>query len=166
MPFRAKTGVAELSQSVPTGVMPAIQNRPKHWVFVSELGLGVVLSLLLLFAARNLAWFAANFRQDALIPLILLSCYVLYVIRGKLRLAYSIVELGIGVVAILGVISKAPAVVPDEQAVELRMVQFLAGIYIVIRAFDNFTQSRVFAGSDGNQAREIFQGRWERKRKE
>jgi hypothetical protein len=68
-----------------------------------EMGLGAVLTLSLAFAAQHLAWIATNAPRDALIILILASCYGFYLIRHFFRLAYGAVEIVIGLFAIFGV---------------------------------------------------------------
>jgi hypothetical protein len=120
--------------------------RTPMWPVLSEAGVGLLLSFLLWFAARHLAWFAANFSQNSLIALAILVCWVLYLIRQNFRIAYSSVELGIGVLAIIGAVGRAPVVVPDEPTGDLLLLQLVAGIYIVIRGFDNFGAVEVFCG--------------------
>src|SRR5437763_159535 len=117
------------------------------WPVYLETGMGLVLSFLLWFAARHLAWFAANFSQGSLTVLAILVCWGLYLIRQNFRFAYSLVELGIGLLAIFLAVGRAPVVVPDEPTGDLLLLQLVAGIYIVIRGFDNFAQSRFLEGN-------------------
>ena len=133
-----------------------------------EMGLGAVLALSLAFAAQHLAWIATNVSRDALIILILASCYGFYLIRHFFRLAYGTVEIVIGLFVIFGAMGRAPEVVDDPATATLLLVQLAAGMYIIIRGFDNFAQSASFAG--GSVAFrglwELVRARWGRKRKE
>jgi hypothetical protein len=121
-----------------------------------EMGLGAVLALLLVFAALHLAWIVVHITETPLIILILATCYGFYLIRHFFRLAYGMVEILIGLVAIFGAMGRAPQVVDDPATDPLLLVQLAAGMYIIIRGFDNFAQAEPFAG--GNVA---FRGLWE-----
>jgi hypothetical protein len=110
-----------------------------------EMGLGGLLAVLLAVAALHLAWLATHIGQPWLIILILALCYSFYLIRNFFRMAYGTVEIVIGFVAIYGAMGRAPEIVDDPTA-NLLLVQTAAGIYIIIRGFDNFAQSPPFAG--------------------
>jgi hypothetical protein len=56
------------------------------------------------------------------------------------------VEILIGLFAIFGAIGRAPQVVDDPAIGNLLLVQMAAGRYVVVRGFDNFAQSKPFAG--------------------
>ena len=110
-----------------------------------EIGLGGLLALLLAFAALHLAWLATHIGQPWLMILILALCYSFYLIRNFFRMAYGTVEILIGFVAIYGAMDRAPESANDGTAT-LLLVQMAAGIYIIIRGFDNWAQSPPFAG--------------------
>jgi hypothetical protein len=110
------------------------------------MGLGAVLAVLLTFAALHLAWIAANVPRDELIVLIIAVCYGFYLIRHFFRLSYGLVEILIGLFAIFGAMSRSPQVVNDPTTGNLLLIQVAAGMYVVIRGFDNFAQSQPFAG--------------------
>jgi hypothetical protein len=112
-----------------------------------EMGIGAVLAVLLAFAALNLAWIAANIGQTILIILILGACFSLYVIRHFFPVAYGMVEIVIGLFAIFGAMGRAPQVIDDPATGNLLLVQLAAGMYIIIRGFDNFARSQPFKGS-------------------
>jgi hypothetical protein len=113
---------------------------------ISEMGLGGVIAALFVFAALHLAWMARNFDQTTLIILILGACYILYLIRHFFRLAYGTVEILIGLFAIFGAMGRAPQIVDDPATTTLLLVQLAAGMYIIIRGFDNFAQAQPFKG--------------------
>jgi hypothetical protein len=112
-----------------------------------EMGLGAVLALLLGFAALHLAWIATNITRTKLILLVILLCYALFWIRHFFRLGYATVEIVIGLFVIFGTMDKAPEVVDDPATSNLLLVQLAAGIYIIIRGFDNFAQAEPFASA-------------------
>jgi hypothetical protein len=56
------------------------------------------------------------------------------------RFSYGTVEIVIGIIAIFGLMRRAPVVVVDPAARMLLMVQPATGMYIIIRGFDNFGQ--------------------------
>jgi hypothetical protein len=132
------------------------------------MGLGAILAVSLAFAAQHLAWIATSVPINTSIILILALCYGFYLIRHFLRVAYGTVEILIGFFAIFGAMSRAPQVVDDPATGTLLLVQLAAGMYIIIRGFDNFAQSPPF--SDGGVAiREgwnLIRARWGRKRNE
>jgi hypothetical protein len=132
---------------------------------VWELGLGALLVLLLTVAALKVAWIATNIGQATLLILILALCFGLYLIRNFFRMAYAIVEISIGLLAIFGAMGRAPEI-PDEPTANLLIVQMAAGIYIVIRGFDNLAQSQQFAGGGAAFRRgwELLRARWNRNR--
>jgi hypothetical protein len=101
---------------------------------------------LLAFAAQHLAWLAQRIGQNTLIILVLGACYILYLIRHVSRFAYGIVEIVIGLFAIFGAIGRAPEVVSDPAIANPLLVQMAAGMYVVIRGFDNFAQAEPFKG--------------------
>jgi len=70
---------------------------------------------------------------------------MLYRIRRFFRLAYGSVEVVVGALAIYGAMGRAPELVSDPTTFNLLPVQLAAGIYIVIRGFDNWAQSAPFA---------------------
>jgi len=113
---------------------------------VCEIGLGGLLALLLISAAQHLAWIAANVPEFALIILLMVLCYGFYLIRHYFRLAYGLVEILIGFFAIFGAMGRSPQVVDDPATGNLLLVQLAAGMYIIIRGFDNFAQSQPFVG--------------------
>jgi hypothetical protein len=132
------------------------------------MGLGAVLALLLTFAAKHLGWVATTVPSFPLIGLIMVLCFGFYLIRQFLRLAYGTVELSIGVLVIFSAMGRAPEVIDDPATGTLLLVQLAAGIYIIIRGFDNFAQAQPFAGG-GAAFREVWnliRARWGRKRKE
>jgi len=109
---------------------------------VWELGLGAAIALLLAFAAMHLAWLAVHFGQTMLIILVLGACYILYLVRHFSRLAYGLVEILIGLFAIFGAMGRAVDGVADAAT----LVQMAAGMYVVVRGFDNFAQAQPFKG--------------------
>jgi hypothetical protein len=111
-----------------------------------EMGLGGVIAALLFFAALHLAWIRRNVEATALIILILGVCYSLYMIRHFFRLAYGTVEILIGLFVIFGAMVRAPQTADDPATTTLLMVQLAAGMYIIIRGFDNFAQAEPFKG--------------------
>jgi hypothetical protein len=131
-------------------------------------GLGGVIAALLIFAALHLAWMASNFNQTTLIILILGACYILYLIRHLFRLAYGTVEILIGLFAIFGAIGRAVQAADDPATGSLLLAQLAAGMYIIIRGFDNFAQSEPFKGASApfRDLWRFIRGRWRRKRAE
>jgi hypothetical protein len=133
-----------------------------------EMGLGAFIAVLLAFAAMHLAWLAVHFGQTTLIILVLAACYALYLIRHVSRLAYGMVEIAIGMFAIFGAMGRAPEVVSDPSTGSLLLVQMAAGMYVVIRGFDNFAQAQPFKGGSApfRGLWRFIRGRWGRKRAE
>jgi len=131
-----------------------------------EMGLGGVIAALLALAGFNLAWMGRNFGEDTLIILILGTCYILYLIRHFYRLAYGTVEMLIGLIAIFGAMGRARQVADDPATRTLLLVQLAAGMYIIIRGFDNFAQSAPFAGGfvAFRQLWGLIRARWARKK--
>jgi hypothetical protein len=113
---------------------------------VLELVLGTILAVLLGFAALHLAWIATHVGPTVLIIVILGVCYGLYLIRHFFRLAYGMLEIAIGMAAIFGAMGRSPPVVSDPAIANLLLVQTAAGMYLVIRGFDNFAQAAPFGG--------------------
>jgi hypothetical protein len=101
---------------------------------------------LLAFAAMHLVWMTLHIGRIALIILVLAACYILYLIRHVSRLAYGTVEIAIGMFAIFGAMGRSPEVVSDPATANLLLVQMAAGMYVVIRGFDNFAQAQPFKG--------------------
>jgi hypothetical protein len=108
-----------------------------------EMGLGGVLAISLAAAAINLQWIATHITWLPLqIIIILAACYGLYLVRHFSRLAYGFLEILVGVFVIIGAMSRNPELVDPS----LLLVQLAAGMYVVIRGFDNLAQSALFAG--------------------
>lgn len=110
-----------------------------------EVVLGAILATLLAFAALHLAWLATHIGQFTFIILVLALSYGFYLIRSFFRMAYGTVEIVIGMLAIDGAMHRAPEIVEDATA-SLLLIQMAAGIYIIIRGFDNYAQSPPFSG--------------------
>ncbi|MBV9201194.1 MAG: hypothetical protein JOY83_16000 [Alphaproteobacteria bacterium] len=127
---------------------------------VWELGLGAVIALLLGFAAMHLAWLAVHFGQTTLIILALGACYILYLVRHFCRLGYGLVEILIGLFAIFGAMGRAVGGIADAAT----LVQMAAGMYVVIRGFDNFGQAQPFKGG-GAAFRDLWRFIWGRRRR-
>ena len=94
---------------------------------------GVVLAVVLGEIAIHLPWIAVNIHGDTLIIVILAACCGLYSVRHFSRLAYGILEMMIGLQVIVGTMSRKPELVEPG----LLMVQLAAGMYVIIRGFDN-----------------------------
>ena len=125
---------------------------------VMSLGVGALLFLGLLKAARNLASILAYINNPWLLTvLIFLVCYVLYAVRLKRPLAYGIAELLVGLLTILLAAQRAPAP-PDTPEFGLLVISLAAGIYIVIRGLDTMSRSPLVTGT--NWVRWLFQCRW------
>jgi len=107
-----------------------------------EIGLGGVLAIFLLEAAIHLQWIATNITGNTRIIIILATCSGLYLIRHFSRLAYGFLEILVGMFVIVGTMSREPELVDPG----LLLVQLAAGMYVIIRGFDNFAQSAPFAG--------------------
>ena len=107
-----------------------------------EIVLGSVLASLLAAVALHLQWIATNVTGDILIIIILAVCYGLYLLRHFSRLAYGCLEIIVGIYIIIGIMTRKPGLVEPD----LLMVQLAAGMYVIIRGFDNFAQSAPFAG--------------------
>ena len=133
---------------------------------VWEMSLGGIIAALLAFAGFNLEWIGRNFGENTLIILILGACYILYLIRHFFRLAYGTVEILIGLIAIFGAMGKARQLGDDQSARTLLLVQLAAGMYIIIRGFDNFAQSAPFSGGfvAFRESWDLIRARWARKK--
>jgi hypothetical protein len=108
-----------------------------------EMDLGGVLAISLAAAAIYLQWIATHITGRLLrIIIILAACYGLYLVRHFSRLAYGFLEILVGVFVIIGTMSRNPELVDPS----LLLVQLAAGMYVIIRGFDNFAQSAPFAG--------------------
>jgi hypothetical protein len=108
-----------------------------------EMGLGGVLAVSLAAAAIHLQWIATHITGLLLrIIIILAACYGLYLVRHFSRLAYGFLEILVGVFVIIGTMSRNPELVDPN----LLLVQLAAGMYVIIRGFDNFAQSAPFTG--------------------
>jgi hypothetical protein len=105
---------------------------------VWELGLGAVLAVLLAVAAIYLQWIATHITGPPLrIIIILAASSGLYLVRYCSRLAYGFLEILVGLFVIMGTMSRNPELVDPG----LLLVQLAAGMYVIIRGFDNFAQS-------------------------
>jgi hypothetical protein len=91
-------------------------------------------------------------------------CYGLYTMRRFFRYGYGFLEVLIGFFVIFGTMERAPQIV-DEPATDLILVQIAAGIYIIIRGFDNLTQSEALAGVSVKSTWEQATALWARIRK-
>jgi hypothetical protein len=131
-----------------------------------EMGLGGAIAALLALAGFNLAWIGRNIGENTLIILILGACYILYLIRHFFRLCYGTVEILIGLIAIFGAMGRARQVGDDPSARTLLLVQLAAGMYIIIRGFDNFAQSAPFSGGflAFREGAALIRARWARKK--
>ena len=107
-----------------------------------ELGFGGVLAVFLAEVAMHLQWIATNITDPTRFIIILAACYGLYLVRHFSRLAYGTLEILVGMFVIVGTMSREPELVEPG----LLMVQLAAGMYVIIRGFDNFAQSAPFAG--------------------
>ena len=107
-----------------------------------EIVLGVVLALLLAAVAQHLQWIATNVTGYLLMIIILAVCFGLYLLRHFSRLAYGFLEVMVGLFVIIGTMTRKPELVEPG----LLMVQLAAGMYVIIRGFDNFAQSAPFTG--------------------
>jgi hypothetical protein len=107
-----------------------------------EMGLGSALAIFLLEAAIHLQWIGTNITGNTRTIIILAACYGLYLIRHFSRLAYGTLEILVGMFVIVGTMSRKPELVDPG----LLLVQLAAGMYVIIRGFDNFAQSAPFAG--------------------
>jgi hypothetical protein len=74
------------------------------------------------------------------------SCGVLWTLfnTALLSTAYGFLEILIGMFVIIGTIGREPELVDPS----LLLVQVAAGMYVIIRGFDNFVQSDPFAGGE------------------
>jgi hypothetical protein len=128
-----------------------------------ELGFGGVLAVFLAGAATHLQWIATNVTGPTLrIIIILAACYGLYLVRHFSRLAYGTLEIVVGMFVIIGTMSREPELVDPG----LLLVQLAAGMYVIIRGFDNFAQSAPFVGGTApfRALWGLMRTRWARKR--
>jgi hypothetical protein len=105
--------------------------------------LGAVIALLLGFAAMHLAWMARHLDLTTVYVLALVACFGLYRVRRVCPVAYGTVEILVGFVAIFGAMRRAVDGVADPAT----LVQMAAGMYVIIRGFDNLAQGPPFKGS-------------------
>jgi hypothetical protein len=117
-----------------------------------EMVLGGVLAILLALGAINLVWILDNVTGWVLLISILAVCYGLYILRNFCRLSFGILEILVGLFFIVGTIFRSPEVADTN----LRMVQLGAGMFIIIRGFDDFALSPPFAGGGA-----AFRGLWD-----
>ena len=118
-----------------------------------ELGFGGILAVFLAGAATHLQWIATNVTGPTRrIIIILAACYGLYLVRHFSRLAYGTLEIVVGMYVIIGTMSREPELVDPG----LLLVQLAAGMYVIIRGFDNFAQSAPFVGGAAP-----FRGLWD-----
>jgi hypothetical protein len=107
----------------------------------------VLLSLVLL--TLLLPWIKKTLphQQNDAAVLIMVGALVvaalLYLLRKYCRASYGLVELSIGIILVYTTVDNAPPVI-DDTMVNLIVVQIAAGIYIIIRSFDNLAQSGFF----------------------
>jgi hypothetical protein len=112
-----------------------------------EMVFGGVLALLLGFAAVHLKWFTTHITVTPVISTpaiiaILAACYALYLVRFFSPLAYGTFEVFIGCLAIVGTMVRDP----EHVAQSLLIVQLAAGMYLVVRGFDNLAKVEPFLG--------------------
>ena len=131
---------------------PTLRQRLRQTKPGLEMVFGGVLAVVLAEIAIHLPWIAVNIHGDTLIIAILAACYGLYLVRHFSRLAYGILEMMIGLQVIVGTMSRKPELVEPG----LLMVQLAAGMYVIIRGFDNFAQSAPFVGGAAP-----FRGLWD-----
>ena len=153
-----------MSQSVPTGGMPATQNRTSSWAPFRSGVLGLVLVVLLILAACYLRWIAAHIPPTPLTILTIAVCYGFYAIRKKRPLAYGATEFFIGTMLIFFATRQASEPFKDEAAVWALVFQLSAGVYIVVRGLDNISRSPFIKAHD--TFRWIFECLWWRRWKE
>jgi hypothetical protein len=122
-------------------------------------GLGLVLAALLREAAIHLPWIRENVSRYVLVLAILVLCYGLYTMRRLFRYGYGFLEVAIGFSVIFGTMERAPPIV-DDPASDLILVQIAAGIYIIIRGFDNLAQSEYLANTGVWATWEQAKGLW------
>jgi hypothetical protein len=125
---------------------------------VWEMGFGSILAIILAEAATHLQWIATNIPGHLRIIGILAVCYGLYLVRKFSRLAYGFLEIFIGILVIIGTMSRKPDLVDPS----LLMVQLAAGMYVTIRGFDSFAQSAPFAsgGAAFRALWDLMNARW------
>jgi hypothetical protein len=131
---------------------PTLRQRLRQTKPVWEMVFGGVLAVVLAEIAIHLQWIAVNIHGDTLIIAILAACYGLYLVRHFSRLAYGTLEMMIGLSVIVGTMIRKPELVDPG----LLLVQLAAGMYVIIRGFDNFAQSAPFKGSA-----EGFRAQWD-----
>jgi hypothetical protein len=128
-----------------------------------EVGFGGVLAVFLAEAATHLQWIATKATSiDWRIIIILAACYGLYLVRHFSRLAYGTLEIVVGMYVIIGTMSREPELVDPG----LLLVQLAAGMYVIIRGFDNFAQSAPFVGGAApfRGLWDLMRTRWARKK--
>ena len=139
-----------------------VQNQPNNWHALEQLFLGIFLTLLLVFIALNLHWIANLARDYGWLPVVILTLvfgYILYSIRYLWPLAYGFAEILIGAWLLYAATIGAPQGAADELTYWTLVGKFAAAVYIIIRGFDNISQSRFVVGSGWAW---IFECRWVR----
>jgi hypothetical protein len=126
--------------------------------------LGLVLATLLREAAIYLPWIRENVPRYLLVAAILVLSYGLYTMRRLCRYGYGFLEVVIGFSVIFGTMERAPPII-DDPLTDLILVQIAAGIYIVIRGFDNIAQSEFMENTSVRATWEQAKGIWARIRK-
>jgi uncharacterized membrane protein YcfT len=121
---------------------PTLRQRLRQTKPVWEMSFGFVLAAVLAVIAQHLQWIAVNITGTTRIIIILAACYGVYLVRRFSRLAYGTIEIVVGLSVIVGTMIRKPELVDPG----LLLVQLAAGMYVIIRGFDNFAQSAPFAG--------------------
>jgi hypothetical protein len=129
-----------------------------------ELALGLGLAALLREAAIYLPWIRENVSRYLLVSAILVLSYGLYTMRRFCRYGYGFLEAVIGFYVIFGTMERAPPII-DDPSTDLILVQIAAGIYIIIRGFDNMAQSEFMENISVRATWEQAKGIWARIRK-
>ena len=122
---------------------PTLRQRLRQTKPVWEMGFGFVLAALLAEIPQHLQWIAVNITGTTRIITILAACYGIYLIRRFSRLTYGTLEIVVGLSVIVGTMVRKPELVDPG----LLLVQLAAGMYVIIRGFDNFAQTAPFASA-------------------
>jgi hypothetical protein len=107
-----------------------------------EMAFGFVLAVSLAETAIHVQWIAEHFTGTTRIITILAACYVLYLIRDCSPLTYGTLEIVVGLSVIVGIMVRKPEQVDPG----LLLVQLAAGMYVIIRGFENLAKSSPFPG--------------------